>query len=83
MSHNILDQTTKAPKERPSLSGRLHDNPVALKELRSRMRGGRAFVVLTIYLVLVSALVILIYISIFNIGIAIGIGIGIDIDFLF
>jgi ABC-2 type transport system permease protein len=36
-------------------------NPVALKELRSRMRGGRAFLLLTIYLFILSALVILVY----------------------
>lgn len=34
---------------------------VATKELRSRMRGGRAFAVLTVYLLLLSCLVIAIY----------------------
>lgn len=39
----------------------LRHNPVAMKELRSRMRGRRAFVVLTIYLLAMSAFVSLIY----------------------
>ena len=33
---------------------RLRKNPVVLKELRGRMRGGRAFVVLTVYLIVLS-----------------------------
>ena len=41
----------------------LLQNPVALKELRSRMRGRRAFVVLTIYVSLLSILVTLVYFS--------------------
>jgi ABC-type transport system involved in multi-copper enzyme maturation permease subunit len=39
----------------------IRNNPVAVKELRSRMRGGRAFVILTAYLVLMAAIVTLIY----------------------
>jgi ABC-2 type transport system permease protein len=39
----------------------LRHNPVVMKELRSRMRGRRAFVVLTIYLLAMSAFVTLIY----------------------
>ena len=39
----------------------LRHNPVAMKELRSRMRGRRAFVVLTIYLLAMSAFVSLVY----------------------
>jgi ABC-2 type transport system permease protein len=38
-------------------------NPVATKELRSRMRGRRAFVVLTIYLLLMSLLVSMVYLA--------------------
>jgi ABC-2 type transport system permease protein len=38
-------------------------NPVAVKELRSRMRGRRAFVVLTIYLALMSLLIGLVYLT--------------------
>jgi ABC-2 type transport system permease protein len=38
-------------------------NPVALKELRSRMRGRRAFVVLTVYLLLMSLFILLVYLA--------------------
>lgn len=38
-------------------------NPLLLKELRVRMRGARAFVVLTIYLLLMSCLVGLVYVA--------------------
>jgi ABC-type transport system involved in multi-copper enzyme maturation permease subunit len=41
----------------------LISNPVALKELRSRMRGRRAFVVLTIYALLMSLLILLVYLA--------------------
>ncbi|MDX1663347.1 MAG: hypothetical protein R3272_06105 [Candidatus Promineifilaceae bacterium] len=37
------------------------ENPVTVKELRSRMRGRRAFVVLTIYLLVMSGLIALLY----------------------
>ncbi|MBN2146796.1 MAG: ABC transporter permease [Anaerolineales bacterium] len=36
---------------------RILDNPVLLKEFRGRMRGGKAFILLTIYLVLMSGVV--------------------------
>jgi ABC-2 type transport system permease protein len=42
---------------------RLLDNPVTVKELRGRMRGRRAFVVLTLYLALMSGLIALIYLA--------------------
>lgn len=48
------------------LAGRLRrvfQNPVTLKELRGRMRGRRAFVVLTIYLLLMSGIISLIYLA--------------------
>jgi ABC-type transport system involved in multi-copper enzyme maturation permease subunit len=41
----------------------LISNPVALKELRSRMRGRRAFVVLTIYVFLMSLFIFLVYLA--------------------
>jgi ABC-type transport system involved in multi-copper enzyme maturation permease subunit len=44
-----------------SLRDRLLSNPVMLKELRGRMRGTRAFVVLTVYLVLMSGFASLLY----------------------
>lgn len=42
----------------------LLDNPVVLKELRGRMRGARAFVVLTVYLLLLGAFSSLIYLAV-------------------
>lgn len=55
--------TTAQPTGQPrrSLSERLFGNPMILKELRGRMRGARAFVVLTIYLLLMSGFVTLVY----------------------
>jgi ABC-2 type transport system permease protein len=41
----------------------LWENPVAVKELRSRMRGRRAFVLLTVHLLLVSSLITLVYLA--------------------
>jgi ABC-2 type transport system permease protein len=47
-------------------------NPVMLKELRGRMRGVRAFVVITVYLLLMSAVAVIVYMLFapFNLGIA-------------
>ncbi len=42
----------------------LIDNPVVLKELRGRMRGARAFVVLTVSLLLLGAFASLIYVAV-------------------
>ena len=38
-------------------------NPIAVKELRSRMRGRRAFVVLTVYLLLMSFFIFFVYLA--------------------
>jgi ABC-type transport system involved in multi-copper enzyme maturation permease subunit len=38
-------------------------NPVVLKELRSRMRGSRAFVILTVYLLVMTAVATLVYLA--------------------
>lgn len=43
--------------------GALRANPVANKELRERMRGGRAFAVVTVYLVLMSAFAVLLFLA--------------------
>ena len=56
---------TPAPADKPEMKpgrGRLIRNPVVLKELRGRMRGMRAFVVLTVYLALMSGFVTLLYV---------------------
>jgi ABC-type transport system involved in multi-copper enzyme maturation permease subunit len=49
---------------RPRLLHGLTDNPVILKELRGRMRGARAFVVMTIYLLLLGAFTALVYVAV-------------------
>ena len=41
----------------------LRYNPVTMKELRSRMRGRRAFVVLTVYLLVMSLFISLVYLA--------------------
>lgn len=41
----------------------LLENPVTVKELRSRMRGRRGFVVLTVYLTLMSGFIALVYLA--------------------
>ena len=41
----------------------LRDNPVVLKEMRSQMRGVRALIIVTVYLVLMSILISLIYLG--------------------
>ena len=38
-------------------------NPITIKELRSRMRGRRAFVVLTVYLLVMSGFIALVYLA--------------------
>lgn len=50
--------------EQPQKASRwqaLRENPVTVKELRSRMRGRRAFAVLTVYLIVMSLFVLLVY----------------------
>lgn len=39
------------------------NNPVTVKELRSRMRGQRAFAVLTLYLIVLSGIITLVYLA--------------------
>lgn len=55
---------TELTSEQPLKKKRFHnvrENPVTIKELRSRMRGRRAFVVLTVYLLVMSAFITLVY----------------------
>lgn len=60
---SLIDPAPEAqePRRRPPIWRWLADNPVARKELRGRMRGRRAFVVLTIYLLLLSCVTSLLY----------------------
>jgi ABC-2 type transport system permease protein len=51
-----------APARPRRLRGLFGRNPVVIKELRGRMRGPRAFIVLTVYLLLMSSFVTLLYV---------------------
>lgn len=57
--------TEQPPRLYERLRRRLHvrpkPNPLLVKELRGRMRGARAFVVLTVYLLLLSCVTVIIY----------------------
>ena len=62
-----MDTTTSIP-EKPKTTmkwqnpfKRVMDNPVILKELRGRMRGRQAFVLLTVYLGLIAVFIVLVY----------------------
>ena len=57
----MADLVEKSPARRPHLLRTLLQNPVTVKELRSRMRGRRAFVVLTVYLLLMSGFITVLY----------------------
>ena len=46
---------------------RMLDNPVILKELRGRMRGRQAFILLTVYLGLIAVFIVVIYNTMFGI----------------
>lgn len=57
----MADLAEKSPARRARLLRNLLQNPVTVKELRSRMRGRRAFVVLTVYLLLMSGFITVLY----------------------
>ncbi len=57
----MTELVPESPIKKKSFWQRLRENPVTVKELRSRMRGRRAFVVLTIHLVVMSAFITLVY----------------------
>lgn len=56
----VATTTHKPPR---TLRERLTSNPVVLKELRGRMRGNRAFIVLTAHLGLMSLFTVLLYLA--------------------
>jgi len=56
-----VTQTTAERAPGPSLAERLRSNPMVVKELRGRMRGFRAFLVLTLYLLALAGLAGLVY----------------------
>ena len=55
--------TTFQPSPRRSFGEWLRRNPITLKEMRGRMRGRRAFVVLTLNTLLLGGFVALLYLS--------------------
>ncbi|MBP6016761.1 MAG: ABC transporter permease subunit [Candidatus Promineofilum sp.] len=57
----MAETTASPPTERHKPLTRLFNNPVTTKELRSRMRGRRAFAVLTLYLVILAVVLIAVY----------------------
>jgi ABC-type transport system involved in multi-copper enzyme maturation permease subunit len=62
MEESITIATPEKPTPRPNLFRRALDNPVILKELRSLMRGRRAFLLLTGYIAVISIFIGIIYI---------------------
>src|SRR5262245_44595598 len=62
----MMETATSIPKNEKTMNWQkpfqqLMDNPVIMKELRGRMRGRQAFIVLTIYLGLIAFFIIMIY----------------------
>jgi ABC-type transport system involved in multi-copper enzyme maturation permease subunit len=57
----MTELVPESPIKKKSFWQRLRENPVTVKELRSRMRGRRAFVVLTIHLLVMSGFITLVY----------------------
>src|SRR5574339_770793 len=56
-----MSELVEEQPEKMSRWTALRENPVTVKELRSRMRGRRAFVVLTVYLLVMGAFITLVY----------------------
>src|SRR5438128_337455 len=57
-----VEPESAIPTRAPSAFGAwIRRNPVALKELRGRMRGARAFIVLTVYVALMSLFATVLY----------------------
>ncbi len=59
----MTELTQPQPKPQFRRLRALLQNPITVKELRSRMRGRRAFVVLSVYLALMSGFIALIYLA--------------------
>ena len=57
----MTEMITSPPNTIQKPLNRLFSNPVTMKELRGRMRGRRAFVVLTLYLLVLAAALIFVY----------------------
>lgn len=59
----LATDSTQTPQEKRGRYRAWFQNPVTVRELRSRMRGRRAFAVLTLYLVALGSLVTLVYLA--------------------
>lgn len=58
---DATDRPTSSTKQPSALGAWVRRNPIALKELRGRMRGARAFIVLTVYVTLMSLFTVILY----------------------
>ncbi len=61
MTETIIEPAAAPRPRRQNWIQKLAQNPVMVKELRGRMRGGRAFILISIYLAMLSCLVGFIY----------------------
>jgi len=61
MTHETLTATPKKRKIWTALAAWMRSNPVLVKELRGRMRGNRAFILLTAYLAILALILGLTY----------------------
>jgi ABC-2 type transport system permease protein len=55
------EEATPTIPQQSALGAPIRRNPIALKELRGRMRGPRAFIVLTLYVALMSVFTVVLY----------------------
>lgn len=58
-----MSEATMKMSRRQRFQRLFSQNPVTVKELRGRMRGARGFIILTVYLMLLSGFIVLIYAS--------------------
>jgi ABC-2 type transport system permease protein len=56
-----MESPASSIQTKPNLLSRIMDNPVITKELKGRMRGRQGFVMLTVYLMLISFFIGLVY----------------------
>ena len=67
MAEGVAEPVRKR-KQEAGLAERLRSSPVLVKELRGRMRGARAFVLLSVYLVILSGVTLLFYAAIADVS---------------
>lgn len=67
-----MESSIKQTPPRLNFFNRILDNPVIAKELKGRMRGRQGFVMLTVYLLLISFFVTTVYLILYSEGSAIG-----------